>query len=97
MQLPKQHVAVMAEFLSKYTSEDDLHEMIGICYTVWTERKTGRQALASKRIREYISALKAEIAERRHRKDLSFDQCVSESKWPVSDWLNPCNEDEWEY
>jgi len=90
MALPKQHIIILNSFLRETTSEDDFHEMVMICYAVWREARSHREVLARQRIEAFFSQRKAENCTLyNNRRNLSFNQCIGESKWPVSDWLNP--------
>lgn len=90
MALPKQHVMVLNSFLRETTSEDDFHEMVMICYSVWREARSHRDVLAKQRIKSFFSQRKAENCTLyNNRRNLSLDQCIGDSNRPVYDYFNP--------
>lgn len=90
MVLPKQHVMVLNSFLRETTSEDDFHEMVMICYSVWREACSHRDVLAKQRIKSFFSQRKAENCTLyNNRRNLSLDQCIGDSNRPVYDYFNP--------
>lgn len=88
MALPKQHVMVLNSFLRETTSEDDFHEMVMICYAVWRDAHSHRDALAKQRIKSFFST-KSKDYFNLYRNALSLDQCIGDSSRPVYDYFNP--------
>lgn len=76
----------MIPFLKAELSEDDFQELVMICYQTQAASKRNFDLHAASAMRAYISSRKAESI--RSKRNLSLDQCIGESKVPVSEWLN---------
>lgn len=76
----------MIPFLTAELSEDDFQELVMICYQTQAVSKRDFDLRAASAIRAYFSSRKAECI--RSKRNLSLDQCIGESKVPVSEWLN---------
>ena len=90
-------MVAIAQFLTESTSKDLFHEMIVCCYTVQKEHNGNS---FSKHIYDLIS----EMIKKRKRetqrlynsyRNISLNQYIGDSKYPVSDWLDLSNWDKW--
>ena len=76
----------MIPFLKAELSEDDFQELVMICYQTQAASNRNFDMRAASAMRAYFSSRKAECI--RSKRNLSLDQCIGESKVPVSEWLN---------
>jgi hypothetical protein len=95
--LPKAVREAITPFLRPGISLDDLHEMELICLEEMQKPKKKALSFAQERIRSHFreEANKQRILYNPSR-NISLNQCVGESKTPVSEWLNTTGWREWD-
>lgn len=88
----------ISHFMTASTSEDFFHEMIVCCYNA-KEKYCGNTFF------KHVHSLISEVIKKQNNetqylynshKNISINQCISDSKTPVSDWLNLSDWSEWE-
>ena len=92
--LPRQYLAVLNEYLYPYTTEDDFQQMVLLCCEVWRKKCKNKHETAHRFTQRDLAERKKETNRLYSRRNISFDQHIGDSKWPVSDWFNPCNQAE---
>ena len=92
--LPRRHLAVLNKYLHPYTTEDDFQQMVLRCCEVWGKKCKSKEAAAHRLIQQDRAERKKEMIQLYSRRNISFDQCIGDSRWPVSDWFNPCTEED---
>ena len=98
MVLPKAYLSALTLFIQEHTDPDTFHEMIACCCEAWNTKK--RTSDATKLAKELIiSILKKQATERftlyHDKRNISLDQCIGDSRTPVSEWLLLDDWDEW--
>ncbi len=96
--LPKECVLAISPFITESTSSDFFHDIIICSLSTWRKYKGDR---FTERVTNLISEIiKRKSDETRNlynpHKNISIDQCIGDSKVPVSDWFNLTNWSEWE-
>lgn len=97
MTLPKAFIEVILPFLSHQLTEDDFHDMVFLCYSIPTQARDRFVCKATEAIREFF-------AEQRRKnntiynpyRNISLNQCFSDSNSPASDWLITDDWQEWD-
>ena len=79
------------------TDQDLLHEMIVCCFEVANVHKTFSKTKAASSIETMVQKRNREsnILYNPYR-NISLNQCVGESRVPVSEWMNLSDWQEWE-
>ena len=89
-ELPFECVTVISRFIKPNTTQDQLHDMIVCCLGV--QKKLSRKKYAQQaeeRIEERLRSIKRENNQLYNPyRNISFNQCFSDSKTPVSEWLD---------
>ena len=95
--LPAEYVSVIASFVDEHTTDDAIHEMIICCYEAWGDPKRNAASRAKSAIQELILKQRREYnALYNPYRNISFNQCIGDSKTPVSEWLNISDWREWD-
>jgi hypothetical protein len=97
MMLPSAMRKVILPYITEYTDQDFLHDLIVCCYEAMNERK----AFSKFRAKQIIDTM---IRERNREnnilynpfRNISINQCFGESKVPVSEWMNLSEWREWD-
>lgn len=87
------------QFIHDKTDADAFHEMVACCYEAWNIKRSNADAA-----RLAISLFEAWCQKRtneqltlyNNKRNISFNQCIGESRTPVSEWFNPNNWSEWD-
>lgn len=96
MALPKRHISVILPYLNDQLTEDDFHQMVMLCYAVEGCHRSAFPNKADAAIQAYFRQLRQEKCTLYSRRNLSLNQCVGESRTPVSEWLNTGGWREWD-
>lgn len=94
--LPRSCIKVIVPFLHPKLTEDDFHKMVELYYEV-------KQQTKCRLIEKAIEAIRGCFAEQRREnnalynpyRNISLNQCIGDSRSPVSDWLNTNDWQEW--
>ena len=89
-------MAVISEFLSEYTTDDDFHDMIKLCYEAWKLSPENPDDSARQMISKNIKDKKFEAAVLYSRRNISLNQCFGDSKTPAGEFLNLSDQEEWD-
>ena len=95
--LPRAVREAITPFLRSGISLDDFHEMVLICLEVMQKPNKKALSFAQEQIRYYFREER-----QKHRilynpsRNISLNQCIGESKTPVSEWLNVTGWREWD-
>ena len=95
--LEKCHAAVISEFLNEYTTDDDFHDMIELCYEAWKLSPENPADLARQMISKNIKDKKFEAAVLYSRRNISLNQCFGDSNTPAGEFLNLSDQEEEEW
>ena len=97
MTLPSAMRTVILPYIVESTNQDFLHDLIVCCYEALNERKAFSKLRAKQIIDTMIRERNREnnILYNRFR-NISINQCIGESKVPVSEWMNLSEWREWE-
>lgn len=82
--------------LSDETNEDAFHDIVLCCYEAMDETGHFSRAKTLSRIKDLTQKQRREQNTLYKRNNISFNQCVGDSKTPVSEWLNVSGWREWE-
>ena len=89
-------MAVISEFLSEYTTDDDFHDMIKLCLEAWELSRKNPEDSARQMISNNIKDKKFEAAVLYSRRNISLNQCFGDIKTPAGEFLNLSNQEEWD-
>ena len=79
----------MLPYLNEEISEDDFHEIIQICLSENRNSRKSRINCVRLRIDQFLKEQrKVQSILYNSRRNISLNQCIGESKTPVSDWLD---------
>ena len=92
MSLPVSYVKTVLPFINPKTTADDFHEMVALCCS-----SEPYPCKAAKAIKEYLAKQRRDNSMLyNQRRNISLDQCIGDSRNPVSDWLNLSDWREWD-
>ena len=88
---------IILSHLTENTDAEALHDMILCCYEAYDERRRLSKSDAIINIRTLTRKQKRDrnTLYNPHR-NISLNQCIGDSKTPVSDWLNLSEWREWD-
>ena len=89
MELPPIHIETLLPLIDAGTTEDDFHEMVMFCYMMNHDHSKERIEKVRCEIELSFKEIRKEnnILYNPHR-NISLDQCIGNSKTPVSEWMN---------
>ena len=97
MALPEMYIEAILPFLDHPITEDDLHDMISLCYATSSRSKFRFINKATKSIQQFFSERRQERNTLYNPyRNISLNQCIGDSNSPVSDWLNVSDWREWD-
>ena len=95
--LPRTIKEFVLPLLSTVSEQDELHDLIQCCY----ETIGGNGRFSKRKASQIIHMMKEKQRRERYTlynpyRNISLNQCIGESKTPVSEWLNITDWKEWE-
>ena len=94
--LPRAVREAIDPFLRPEISLDTLHEMELICFEEMQRPNNKALLRAQERIRDYFREESNKFRVLYNPRNISLNQCIGESKTPVSEWLNVTGRQEWD-
>ncbi len=96
--MPQKIRKVIIPFLTEKTTEDQFHDMILCCYEI---AAGGRHNSFANEAKQQIMEMQKEERKRDNAinnpyRNFSLNQCFGDSKTPVSEWLIPPGQSEWD-
>ena len=93
MALRAVHVETMLPYLNENTDEEWFNEMVCICYEQNGRFLRNRITVTRQAIDDILREKRAEKYTLYSSRNISFNQCIGNSKVPVSEWLDVTKQD----
>ena len=87
------HVETLLPYLNENTDEEQFNEMVCVCYEQNGRFLRNRITVTRQAIDDILREKRAEKYTLYSSRNISFNQCIGNSKVPVSEWLDVTKQD----